>query len=100
MITVAGFNTAIDSSVRLQSTLTPGAVQRAESARGVPGGKGVHVAQMVAELGEEVRPVGLTDALHGGWIGVVWRRPSIYANAWRSVTPSGRQQKCRNPVPN
>lgn len=63
MITVAGFNTAIDRLVTLDR-LEPGSVQRASSVRSYPGGKGVHVAQTIAALGEAVQLVGLTDGIH------------------------------------
>lgn len=64
MITVAGFNTAIDRQVHLSEPLVPGAVQRASHAVAAPGGKGLHVAQMIVELGEPAELVGLTDASH------------------------------------
>lgn len=63
MITVAGFNTAIDRLYTLDA-LEPGQVQRASAVRAYPGGKGVHVAQTVAALGEPVQLVGLTDSVH------------------------------------
>ena len=63
MITVAGFNTAIDHLFLLDA-LVPGAVQRASRAELYPGGKGLHVAQTIAALGERVQLVGLTDAAH------------------------------------
>ena len=63
MITVAGFNTAIDHLFLLDA-LVPGTVQRASRAQLYPGGKGLHVAQTIAALGERVQLVGLTDAAH------------------------------------
>lgn len=63
MITVAGFNTAIDHLFLLDA-LVPGAVQRASRAELYPGGKGLHVAQTIAALGERVQLVGLTDVAH------------------------------------
>lgn len=63
MITVAGFNTAIDHLFTVD-TLEPGQVQRAIRSEPYPGGKGLHVAQAVAALGERVQLVGLTDAAH------------------------------------
>lgn len=63
MITVVGFNTAIDRDIRLDA-LEPGRVQRATSASARLGGKGLHVAETVAALGEPVRLIGLTDAAH------------------------------------
>ena len=63
MITVAGFNTAIDHLFTLDA-LVPGSVQRAAQADPYPGGKGLHVAQTVAALGERVQLVGLVDAAH------------------------------------
>ncbi|MDE2248320.1 MAG: 1-phosphofructokinase family hexose kinase [Xanthomonadaceae bacterium] len=63
MITVIGFNTAIDRFIRLD-TLRPGEVNRALEEHVYPGGKGLHVAQTVAALGERVQLVGLVDPLH------------------------------------
>ncbi|MGH8146790.1 MAG: 1-phosphofructokinase family hexose kinase [Rhodanobacteraceae bacterium] len=79
MITVVGFNTAIDRRVDL-GALQPGRVQRAVAAEARPGGKGLHVAETVAALGEPVTLVGLTDAAHADALrnrlhtrGVEWR---------------------------
>lgn len=63
MITVAGFNTAIDRGIDV-GTLRAGEVQRATAVHVRPGGKGLHVAQTIAALGEPVRLVGLDDAAH------------------------------------
>lgn len=63
MITVAGFNTAIDRSITIDALL-PGSVRRATRIDARPGGKGLHVAQTIAALGEPVQLVGLTDTFH------------------------------------
>jgi 1-phosphofructokinase family hexose kinase len=63
VITVAGFNTAIDRFIHID-TLTPGEVHRVREENVYPGGKGVHVAQTIAALGEKVQLVGLVDAAH------------------------------------
>jgi 1-phosphofructokinase family hexose kinase len=63
VITVAGFNTAVDHLFTVDA-LVPGTVQRAAQAEPYPGGKGLHVAQTVAALGERVQLVGLVDAAH------------------------------------
>lgn len=63
MIVVAGFNTALDTLLELES-LRPGAVQRCRRALRLPGGKGLHVAQTAAGLGAQVVLVGLVDAVH------------------------------------
>lgn len=63
MITVIGFNTAIDRLIRLDA-LRPGEVSRALDEQVYPGGKGLHVAQTVAALGEPVQLIGLIDAAH------------------------------------
>jgi 1-phosphofructokinase family hexose kinase len=67
VITVGGFNTAIDRLVTLDA-LQPGAVQRASAVQSYPGGKGVHVAQTIAALGEPVQLVGLIDATHRNFV--------------------------------
>lgn len=68
MIAVAGFNTAIDRFIRLDA-LRPGEVSRARDEQVYPGGKGLHVAQTIAALGERVQLVGLIDAAHRNLIG-------------------------------
>lgn len=68
MITVIGFNTAIDRLIRLD-TLRPGEVSRALDEHVYPGGKGLHVAQTIAALGERVQLVGLVDPAHRNMIG-------------------------------
>jgi len=67
VITVGGFNTAIDRLVMLDA-LALGEVQRATTVRSYPGGKGVHVAQTIAALGEPVQLVGLVDTTHRNFI--------------------------------
>lgn len=63
MITVAGFNTAIDRRIDVD-TLQPGCVRRALAVHVEPGGKGLHVAQTATALGEPARLVGLSDEAH------------------------------------
>ena len=63
MITVAGFNTAIDRLMRVEQ-FRLGGVSRAQDERVYPGGKGMHVAQTIAALGERVQLVGLVDKTH------------------------------------
>lgn len=63
MIAVAGFNTAIDHLMQVDA-LALGGVNRAASEQVLPGGKGLHVAQTIAALGEPVQLVGLIDAAH------------------------------------
>ena len=63
MITVAGFNTAIDRFIQLEA-LHPGKVHRVQVEHVYPGGKGVHVAQTIAALGEHVQLIGVVDAAH------------------------------------
>lgn len=60
MITVAGFNTAIDKQIDVD-LLEIGGVTRTRNVQALPGGKGLHVALAVAALGEEVRLVGCVD---------------------------------------
>ena len=63
MITVAGFNTAIDRSISVDA-LVPGTVRRATRVDARLGGKGLHVAQTIAALGSAVQLIGLTDIFH------------------------------------
>lgn len=90
MITVAGFNTAIDRRVDLD-VLQPGTVQRARSVRVRPGGKGLHVAQTVAAFGEAVRLVGLSDAVHEDFL-----RTHLDARGvqWHAVCATGELRQC------
>lgn len=67
MITVAGFNTAIDHWMELDA-LRPGKVHRAAREEILPGGKGLHVAQTIAALGEPARLIGIVDAAHRDFI--------------------------------
>jgi len=60
MITVAGFNTSIDKLIELHALL-PGEVHRVRAMQPFPGGKGLHVAQTIAALGEPVQLVGTID---------------------------------------
>lgn len=90
MITVAGFNTAIDRLITLDR-LEPGTVQRAASARSYPGGKGVHVAQTIAALGEAVQLIGLTDGIHRNLIA---RRMSERGVLFHGVEISGELRCC------
>lgn len=90
MITVAGFNTAIDRLVTLE-VLEPGTVQRAERVRGYPGGKGLHVAQTIAALGEPVQLVGLTDVMHRNFIA---RRMSERGVLFQGVEIPGELRQC------
>jgi tagatose 6-phosphate kinase len=76
MITVAGFNTAIDKLVDV-SVLRPGAIQRIGGVRVSFGGKGLHVAQTIASLGERVRLVGLVDATSGPAIAALMRERGV-----------------------
>ncbi|KAF1005155.1 MAG: Tagatose-6-phosphate kinase [Luteibacter sp.] len=66
MITVAGFNSAVDRLVDLDA-LRPGTVQRARDVVARPGGKGVHVAQTIAALGVPCTLVGLCDTANAHW---------------------------------
>jgi tagatose 6-phosphate kinase len=63
MITVGGFNTAVDETLEVDQ-LALGEVSRARGVRRSAGGKGVHVALAIAALGEPVQLVGLIDAAH------------------------------------
>jgi len=68
VITVIGFNTAIDRLIRIDA-LRPGEVSRALDEQAYPGGKGLHVAQTIAALGERVQLIGLVDPAHRNMIG-------------------------------
>jgi len=76
MITVAGFNTALDKLVDVD-VLRPGAMQRTSGIRVSFGGKGLHVAQTIASLGERVRLVGLVDATTGPAIAALMRERCV-----------------------
>ncbi|HET7777671.1 MAG TPA: 1-phosphofructokinase family hexose kinase [Rudaea sp.] len=76
MITVAGFNTALDKLVDVE-VLRPGAMQRIGGVRLSFGGKGLHVAQTIASFGERVRLVGLVDATSGPAIATLMRERGV-----------------------
>ena len=90
MITVAGFNTAIDRLIQLDA-LVPGQVQRARAEQVYPGGKGIHVAQTIAALGERVQLVGLIDASHRNLVG---RRMSERGVLFHGVEAAGALRHC------
>jgi 1-phosphofructokinase family hexose kinase len=68
VISVVGFNTAIDRFIRLDA-LRLGEVNRVLDEQVCPGGKGLHVAQTIAALGERVQLVGLVDSAQRNLIG-------------------------------
>jgi 1-phosphofructokinase family hexose kinase len=90
VITVGGFNTAIDRLVTLDA-LEPGTVQRATAVKSYPGGKGVHVAQTIAALGEPVQLVGLVDTMHRNFIA---RRMSERGVLFHGVEMPGELRQC------
>ncbi|MBE1162596.1 1-phosphofructokinase family hexose kinase [Dyella acidiphila] len=90
MITVAGFNTAIDRYIRLDA-LQPGEIHRARAEQVYPGGKGVHVAQTIAALGERVQLIGLVDAPHRNLIS---RRMSERGVLFHGVEVAGELRHC------
>lgn len=90
MVTVGGFNTAIDRLVTLD-VLEPGTVQRASAVCSYPGGKGVHVAQTIAALGEPVQLVGLVDTMHRNFIA---RRMSERGVLFHGVETTGELRQC------
>jgi 1-phosphofructokinase family hexose kinase len=90
MITVAGFNTAIDRFIQLDA-LSPGEVHRVRAEQVYPGGKGVHVAQTIAALGERVQLVGLVDAAYRNLIG---RRMSERGVLFHGVETAGELRHC------
>lgn len=90
MISVVGFNTAIDRRVDVD-TLRPGQVQRAVSVRSRPGGKGLHVAETVAALGEPVRLVGLTDTEHATQL---HNRLGAHGVGWLPVATTHALRQC------
>ena len=90
MITVAGFNTAIDRFIHLDA-LNPGEVHRVRAERVYPGGKGLHVAQTIAALGERVQLVGLVDAQHRSLIG---QRMSERGVQFHGVEIAGELRHC------
>ena len=90
MITVAGFNTAIDRFIQVDA-LTPGEVHRVREEKVYPGGKGVHVAQTIAALGEHVRLVGPVDDAHQQFIA---RQMSARGVLFRGVEIEGELRQC------
>lgn len=86
MITVVGMNTAIDRMLRLDR-LEAGQVQRAQTVQVTPGGKGVHVAQTLAALGEATRLIGLTDAAHHDFLSERMRARDVTFHGVRSAQP-------------
>ena len=90
MITVAGFNTAIDHLMQVDA-LRPGEVHRATHEQLLPGGKGLHVAQTIAALGERVQLIGLVDAAHRNLIA---RRMSERGVLFHAIEITGSLRHC------
>lgn len=90
MITVAGFNTAIDRFLHLDA-LKPGEVHRVRAEQVYPGGKGVHVAQTIAALGEPVQLVGLVDVAHRK---LIRQRMSERGVSFHGVEIAGELRHC------
>jgi tagatose 6-phosphate kinase len=90
MITVAGFNTAMDRFIQI-AALTPGEVHRVCEEKTYPGGKGVHVAQTIAALGERVQLVGLVDDAHEQFVA---DRMSTRGVSFRGVKTRGALRQC------
>lgn len=90
MITVAGFNTAIDRFIQVDA-LKPGEVHRVREEKIYPGGKGVHVAQTIAAMGERVRLVGPVDAAHRQLIS---RQMSARGVLFRGVEITSELRQC------
>lgn len=67
MILVLCANPAVDVLLRLDA-LRMGEVNRVRAERRYPGGKGVHVAMALRELGEEVLLLGVWGGLTGRWV--------------------------------
>jgi tagatose 6-phosphate kinase len=91
VITVAGFNTAIDRRIDLDAPLMPGTVQRASDVHIEPGGKGLHVAQMAVELGEPARLLGLVDRAHADLIDAHLRARGV---EWHGVNSGHTLRQC------
>jgi len=67
MILVVCPNPSVDTLMEI-GTFKPSAVNRAQSEKHYPGGKGVHVALAVAEYGERVSLMGFWGGPTGTWI--------------------------------
>lgn len=83
-------NPSIDTLARLEF-LTPGQVNRLEDLREYPGGKGVHVALALAELGEESRLFGNWAGAAGRWI---QRECESRGVAVTGISLAGNNRKC------
>jgi tagatose 6-phosphate kinase len=86
MIVVAGFNSAVDRLIEIP-TLRAGEVQRGRLTAVRPGGKGVHVAQTIAALGEAVHLVGLNDAAGAAMFDRHMRARGVLFHGVRASTP-------------
>ena len=63
MIVIAGFNSSVDKWMETDDVRI-GGVSRVRAVRPFPGGKGLHVAVAVGELGEQAHLVGIVDQAH------------------------------------
>ena len=89
IVCVAG-NPAIDKLFEVQ-TVRPGEIHRPDAFVPLPGGKGIHVAQVATALGAEAIATGLLGGHHGRWLAETLAAegvPGVFAWAARGETRS------------
>ncbi|MBI6116819.1 1-phosphofructokinase family hexose kinase [Salegentibacter maritimus] len=90
MILSLCLNPSIDSYAHIKG-FEPGSVNRIESLKEYPGGKGVHVAMALAELGANSRLLGFWSGAAGEWIKNQCEALKVASNG---VSVSGNNRKC------
>ena len=90
MITVVGFNTSVDTWLKVDR-LAPGEVIRVGEVGSAPGGKGLHVALTCAALEESARLVGIIDSEHAGYVGEFLHDAGV---TFQGIEVSGEVRGC------
>ena len=65
MITTITLNASIDKAYFLDNEISPGSVMRVKKFRNSAGGKGINVARVISQCGEEVKATGLVGGYNG-----------------------------------
>jgi 1-phosphofructokinase family hexose kinase len=90
IVCVAG-NPAIDKLFQV-GDLVPGAIHRPEAFVPLPGGKGIHVAQVATALGADAIATGILGGHHGRWLAETLAAGEVNARfAW---SDAGETRSC------
>lgn len=83
MIVTLTLNASIDKAYRISGKVGPGTVMRVESCRNTAGGKGLNVARVIRQCGEDVIPSGLVGGNTGALLEQLARRDRLEGRFYR-----------------